>query len=166
MLAKELEILLSACEVSSLDYFRFSNGAEEIIFRKNQNLTVLDDELLSEGKIQNIPSLYGGRYIDSEKDVTVESSVEKVEKEEKNSPIDINLVTVVSNFIGIASYSDILKNSSEKISVQKGDTLCTVEAMKIYNDITSTVSGTIEEILFKDGDMVECNQELFRIKEI
>lgn len=49
-------------------------------------------------------------------------------------------------------------------NVKKGDTLCIVEAMKIMNEIESENSGTISEILINNGDPVEYNQPLFKIK--
>lgn len=47
--------------------------------------------------------------------------------------------------------------------VSKGDVLCIVEAMKVMNEIKSSHSGRIEEILVENEDMVEYNQPLFRI---
>lgn len=49
-------------------------------------------------------------------------------------------------------------------TVQKGDVVCIIEAMKIMNEITADQSGTIEEILVGNGDVVEFDQPLFRIK--
>ena len=39
--------------------------------------------------------------------------------------------------------------------VQKGQTLCIVEAMKMMNEITAEQDGTVSEIAAKDGDLVE-----------
>lgn len=41
--------------------------------------------------------------------------------------------------------------------------VCTVEAMKVFNQITADVSGTIEEVLVGNGDPVESGQVLFRV---
>jgi len=49
-------------------------------------------------------------------------------------------------------------------SVQKGDTLCIVEAMKILNQIESDTSGTIKAILVENGQAVEYDQPLFIIE--
>ena len=49
-------------------------------------------------------------------------------------------------------------------SVTKGESLCIVEAMKIMNEIESSVSGVIKEILVENGKPVEYNQPLFRIE--
>ncbi|HLV60551.1 MAG TPA: acetyl-CoA carboxylase biotin carboxyl carrier protein [Fredinandcohnia sp.] len=48
-------------------------------------------------------------------------------------------------------------------TVQKGQTLCIVEAMKLMNEIEAEVSGTIAEILVENGEPVEFGQPLFRI---
>lgn len=42
--------------------------------------------------------------------------------------------------------------------------VCIVEAMKVFNQITADVSGTIEEILVGNGDPVESGQVLFRVR--
>jgi len=50
-------------------------------------------------------------------------------------------------------------------STVKPDTVvCIVEAMKVFNQITADVSGTITEVLVKNGDSVEYGQPLFRVK--
>ena len=48
--------------------------------------------------------------------------------------------------------------------VNKGDTLCIIEAMKIMNEIEAESTGIISEVLIKNGDPVEYNQPLFKIK--
>ena len=49
-------------------------------------------------------------------------------------------------------------------NVKKGDTVLIIEAMKTMNHIPSTQDGIIEEILIKDGESVEFDQELIKIK--
>ena len=51
-------------------------------------------------------------------------------------------------------------------TVSKGDVVCIIEAMKFMNEVNSDVSGTITEILVKDGEFVEFGQELFRLKNM
>ena len=48
--------------------------------------------------------------------------------------------------------------------VKKGDTVLIIEAMKTMNHIPSTQDGEVEEILVKDGESVEFDQELIKIK--
>jgi acetyl-CoA carboxylase biotin carboxyl carrier protein len=48
--------------------------------------------------------------------------------------------------------------------VKKGDVLCIIEAMKLMNEVTSPVSGTVAEILVQQASRVEFGQELFVIE--
>ena len=48
--------------------------------------------------------------------------------------------------------------------VNKGDTVCILEAMKMMNQVTAEQSGTIVEILVEDAEPVEFGQPLFIIK--
>ena len=48
-------------------------------------------------------------------------------------------------------------------SVNKGATLCVVEAMKTFNEIQADRAGTIVEVLKSDGDPVEFGEALFII---
>ncbi|WP_337177098.1 acetyl-CoA carboxylase biotin carboxyl carrier protein [Paludisphaera sp.] len=47
--------------------------------------------------------------------------------------------------------------------VQPTSTLCIIEAMKVFTDIPAGVSGTIAEILVKNGQTVEFGQPMFRV---
>ena len=47
--------------------------------------------------------------------------------------------------------------------VEKGQTLCIVEAMKIMNEIESEFSGEVKKILVENGEAVEFEQPLFII---
>lgn len=49
----------------------------------------------------------------------------------------------------------------DKIAV--GDVVCIVEAMKLFNEIESEVSGKIVEILLEDSSPVEYDQPLFLV---
>ena len=48
--------------------------------------------------------------------------------------------------------------------VEKGDVVCIVEAMKLFNEIESEVSGTIVKVLMEDAQPVEYDQVLFLVE--
>ena len=48
--------------------------------------------------------------------------------------------------------------------VRAGDTLCTIEAMKMFNPIEADKSGTVTARLVENGQPVEYNQPLFTIE--
>jgi len=49
-------------------------------------------------------------------------------------------------------------------SVGANSVVCLIEAMKIFNEINSGVTGTIEKILIKSGDPVEFGQAIFLVR--
>lgn len=48
-------------------------------------------------------------------------------------------------------------------SVNKGDTICIIEAMKIMNQIEAEISGTVRAVLVEDGQPVEFGEPLIVI---
>ena len=48
-------------------------------------------------------------------------------------------------------------------SITEGDVLCIIEAMKLFNEIESEVSGKIVKILVDDASPVEFDQPLFLV---
>ena len=47
--------------------------------------------------------------------------------------------------------------------INKGDTVCIIEAMKLMNEIEGEVTGQIMEILVENGEPVEFGQVLMRV---
>ena len=48
-------------------------------------------------------------------------------------------------------------------SISEGDVLCVIEAMKLFNEIESEITGTIVKILVDDSSPVEFDQPLFLV---
>ena len=48
--------------------------------------------------------------------------------------------------------------------VQKGQTLCILEAMKLMNELEAEIAGVVREIAVENADPVEYGQVLFRIE--
>ncbi|NBL64914.1 acetyl-CoA carboxylase biotin carboxyl carrier protein [Flavobacterium sp. NST-5] len=48
-------------------------------------------------------------------------------------------------------------------SISKGDVVCVIEAMKLFNEIESEVSGKIVKVLVDDASPVEFDQPLFLV---
>ena len=59
--------------------------------------------------------------------------------------------------------SPYVKTGSE---VTLGDTLCVIEAMKIFNHVDAECSGVIRKILKNSGDPVEFGETLFLIETL
>ncbi len=48
--------------------------------------------------------------------------------------------------------------------VQKGQVVCIVEAMKLFNEIESEVSGTVVKVMVEDAQPVEYDQVLYLVE--
>ncbi|MFA0815900.1 MAG: acetyl-CoA carboxylase biotin carboxyl carrier protein [Anaerofustis sp.] len=47
---------------------------------------------------------------------------------------------------------------------KKGDVLCIIEAMKMMNEIVAEEDGELVEVLVDNGELVEYNQPIFKLK--
>lgn len=78
-----------------------------------------------------------------------------------------NLIEVKSPMIGTfyrSSSPDKPPFVEVGASIKKGDTVCIIEAMKLFNEIESEVSGTIVKVLVNDSTPVEYDQPLFLVE--
>jgi acetyl-CoA carboxylase biotin carboxyl carrier protein len=124
---------------------RENNVAREVV--TTENVVVKSSEINVDQKVKN--------------DTSVKVTEEMVEKDD-----DLSVITspMVGTFYGASSPdSDPFVKAGDSINV--GDTLCIVEAMKLMNEIESEIKGTIKKVLVKDGDMVEYGQPIFKVKE-
>lgn len=81
--------------------------------------------------------------------------------------VDENLYIVKSPMVGV--YYEAPSPGEESFVkvgsiVEKGQTLCIIEAMKLMNEIEAEVSGEIVDILVKNEDVVEYGQPLMKIR--
>tara|TARA_B100000959_G_C14988005_1_gene626477 strand:+ start:1109 stop:1567 length:459 start_codon:yes stop_codon:yes gene_type:complete len=94
----------------------------------------------------------------------IESEVKEVVKnEEKKSS---NTIIVKSPMIGTFYRSPNPESDpfvSEGDPIKIGQKICIIEAMKLFNDIESEISGKIVKILIDDNSPVEFDQPLFEV---
>ena len=81
----------------------------------------------------------------------------------------ISNVTIKSPIIG-TFYTKPSPDKKPYISVgsevKKGDVLCVIEAMKLFNEIESDIDGKILKVLVEDSTPVEFDEPLFLIEPI
>lgn len=81
-----------------------------------------------------------------------------------SAPVSDNYITIKSPMIGTFYKStgpeaDPFVNIGDGIS--KGQTVCIIEAMKLFNEIESEINGKIVKILVENASPVEYDQPLF-----
>lgn len=87
-------------------------------------------------------------------------------KKEAPASSEDNLIAVKSPMIGTFyrsanPESPSFANIGDKIEI--GQTVCIVEAMKLFNEIESEVSGTIVKVMVENAQPVEYDQVLFLV---
>tara|TARA_A100001037_G_C15012393_1_gene572346 strand:- start:458 stop:988 length:531 start_codon:yes stop_codon:yes gene_type:complete len=97
-----------------------------------------------------------------ESNPSIQDASDKKAGEDKES----NYITIKSSMIGTFYRSSSpdkppFVNVGDDIKV--GDTICIVEAMKLFNEIESEVSGKIIKVLVDDATPVEFDQPLFLV---
>tara|TARA_B100000575_G_scaffold219991_1_gene180452 strand:+ start:438 stop:941 length:504 start_codon:yes stop_codon:yes gene_type:complete len=99
------------------------------------------------------------------------TSIQEVETntntDEKSEPlIDEKYITIKSPMIGTfyrkpSPDKEVFVNVGD--SINQGDVLCVIEAMKLFNEIESEHSGKIIKVLVDDSSPIEFDQPLFLI---
>jgi acetyl-CoA carboxylase biotin carboxyl carrier protein len=77
-----------------------------------------------------------------------------------------NYITIKSSMIGTFYRSSSPETPSfvnVGDTIKEGDTLCIIEAMKLFNEIESEVSGKIVKVLVDDTTPIEFDQPLFLV---
>ncbi len=80
--------------------------------------------------------------------------------------VDSNLIEIKSPIVG-TFYRSSAPDKPPYVKVgdviSEGDTVCIVEAMKLFNEIESEVSGKIVKVLIEDAQPVEYDQVLYLV---
>ena len=84
-----------------------------------------------------------------------------------SAPVSDNLITVKSPMIGTfyrSSAPDKPSFVNVGDDIKQGQVTCIIEAMKLFNEIESEVSGKIVKVLIDDASPVEYDQPLFLVE--
>ena len=150
---KEIIYMLENSDVNEIEVKSWFN---KIKVTKKPSILNVDSSKVSS---QNVP-VSSTNLISSDNDTS--------KQEHKIETTDVsNLVEVKSPMPG-TFYSSPDPESAPFTSigdtVNPGDTICIVEAMKIMNEIQAEDSGVVEEILIQNASPVEFDQVLFKLK--
>lgn len=133
------------------------------ILRQNQ-LTKLD---LTEGDTRIVLEAAGGRTVEVPV-VPVENVVEVpvaeapvVEKAEVSNTVEQKSPLVGTVYLAPQAGAEPFVKAGD--TVKKGDVLCIVESMKMFNNIEAEYDGIIEAVCVTNGQIVEYGQTLVKI---
>ena len=166
ILHNKIKKIINAIKNTDINEIEISSfwGAQKIRLTKNKNLTnVTIDNNKTENNVTE-------QLINIEDDTNNNDNITKDDLvDEKSTNEDVsNLTTATAPLVG-TFYAASKEgeppfiNVGDTISV--GQSICIIEAMKIFNEIESEFNGRIVEILISDGEPVEYGQALFTLKE-
>lgn len=153
-----IDKLIKQCEQSKLVSFAYQDAMFSIRFSKVKAKADHSTNVIQKVTMENTSELKLGN-IEIDLDEYAITDISQMDKQENE-----DIITIVSPFVGTVEFSNQIKLGGNDIHINKGDVICSVEAMKIYNDIKAPASGTIVEILVKDCSLVEYEQPILKIR--
>jgi acetyl-CoA carboxylase biotin carboxyl carrier protein len=148
---KEIQQLVELINTSDLDEVIIKEGDSKITLRKTSSK--------ASAVYQSAPAMQAPAPRATAAEVPAPAATP--------APAASNLLEVRSPIVGTfyrAASPDTPPFANVGDVIKTGDVLCIIEAMKLMNEIESEVSGSVVEILVENGQPVEYNQVLFRVK--
>ena len=153
-------------DIQNLIKFVAKSGASEVkLEMEDIKITIKTGSDDSKGEttyIQQIPAMQAQQQMQQPQMQQAAAPVAEAAQPEADS----KLVTIKSPIIG----TFYRKPSPDKPvfvevggTINVGDVLCVIEAMKLFNEIESEISGKIVKVLIDDSSPVEFDQPLFLV---
>lgn len=153
-------------DIQNLIKFVAKSGASEVkLEMEDIKITIKtgsDDTKGETTYIQQIPAMQAQPQMQPQAQQAPAAATPEAKQEEAES----KLITIKSPIIG----TFYRKPSPDKpvfievgSNINVGDVLCVIEAMKLFNEIESEVSGKIVKVLVDDSSPVEFDQPLFLV---
>lgn len=158
---EEIKELIHLIDQSSLTHFEFENASASLKLSKRESGESSQPAAVSKSDDQVVLSKPETKRQDSERTQVEADSVDAVNAEDEHFHL-IKSPIVGTSYLSSSPDSPAFINVGD--TVEEGQTVLIIEAMKVMNEIKSDVQGTVVEILVKDGQAIEFDQTLIKIK--
>ena len=149
-------------EIQNLIKFVAKSGASEVKLEiKDVKITIKTGSGTTETTIVQAPPIQGMPQM-----AAPTAASPTVQQPAQTTDEDSKYITIKSPIIGTfyRKPSPDKPNFAEVgTEVKIGDTVCVIEAMKLFNEIESEISGKIVKVLVDDSSPVEFDQPLFLV---
>lgn len=153
MNVKEIQDIINFIKKTDLD--DVSIETENYKIRVKNNSSSITEKIVHQSTKPKI--------IEKKETIVDNRSIEPITTEEK---IGNNNIIIRSPMIGTFYKSPNPESDpfvSEGDSIKAGQTICIIEAMKLFNEIESEFTGKVVKVLANDSSPVEFDQPLFEI---
>ena len=152
-------------EIQNLIKFVANSGVAEVKLEmddvKITIRTTLEGNVTETTYVQQLPTQVAIQPADIPQIAPVVATPEAAPKEDNSKFITIKSPIIGTFYRKPAPDKPVFAEVGSTIA--KGDVLCVIEAMKLFNEIESEVSGKIVKILVDDMSPVEFDQPLFLV---
>lgn len=155
MKPKEIQELIDFISKSGLDEVNIETEAFKIKVKKNS-------EVKAAAQVVHVPTQAPVAAVSAPAPAPAVAAAPASAAPE--APANDNLVEIKSPMIGTfyrASNPESPNFASVGDKIAVGQTVCIVEAMKLFNEIESEISGTVVKVLVENATPVEYDQPLF-----
>jgi acetyl-CoA carboxylase biotin carboxyl carrier protein len=153
-------------EIQNLIKFVSRSGVSEVSMEQGEFKITIKTDLPAGQVLMQQPVNMTAPMAPAAVPVATQVAVEPASNVTTSSEDNSNYITIKSPMIGTfyrrpSPDKDLFVNVGD--SVTPGDVICVVEAMKLFNEIESEVSGKIVKILVDDTTPIEYDQPLFLV---
>ena len=154
-------------EIQNLIKFVAKSGASEVKLEMDDvKITIRTGSDSETTIVQQVPVQASAPVVQQHVPVPVPVATPEAPVAPATSSDDSKYITIKSPIIG----TFYRKPSPDKpvfvevgTDIKEGDVLCVIEAMKLFNEIESEVTGKIVKVLVDDASPVEFDQPLFLV---
>ncbi len=158
---KQIQELIKMINKSSISELSIKDGEFEITIKQETNT------IISPAQVYAAPIAAPAAPPVVAPPAQSVTATEAPKAEEKSQALSDNLHTVKSPMIGTfyrSSAPDKPPFVNVGDEIKPGQAICIVEAMKLFNEIESEISGKIVKVLVDDASPIEYDQPLFLVE--
>lgn len=171
---KEIQNLIKLIDTTNLTELKLKQGDFELNIRTKDYYKLskqMGTPLVQAPMVHSTPAPVAqtNEFAEAGGAPAAQASSEKTASPSTETAAESNLIDVKSPIVGTfyrspAPDKDVYIKIGDHVDV--GSVVCIVEAMKLFNEIESEVSGKVVEILVEDATPVEYDQVLFRLQPV
>ena len=156
-----LKELIKAVSDSNLTAFEVEENGLSIKMSKEVKVI---QSVVDQSNVERTISRVQEEVLCDKKEVVIVEEQKIHTKESSDNNTEVVVSPIVGTYYGAPGPNEkAFVSKGDK--VKKGDTLCIVEAMKLMNEISADIDGTIIDIFVENEDMVEYGQPIIKIRK-
>ena len=130
-------------------------------------IQIMKDEGLNEISIEQNDIKIHVKRASAQSSIVTQGAAVLTERPAKTENMAAGLAVIPAPMVGTfyrAPSPDVEPYVNVGDKIKAGQVICVIDAMKLMNEITADLNGEIVEILVEDGQPVEYDQPIFRVR--